>query len=322
VLLTFHVSFSIDTTDNIDAIKQNGNQVEFSFNTMVYKILTDTVSVQLEPTQPLSCLVSNSFEAENEAEIDNTSVSSINATFELSSEDISLFVTTMNEFDNEAPSMLARDSTYSLIHSSLTPSNMFIGEKVLIYVHPDRFNVYNNFWLSLDNCKVCKSTDCTGDSLQIIKNACFDSLQLSSLMSIPLSTSTTTNEYIDSINSEFNFQLAELTVFQFPDSNQLTISCDIGLSPKQTVDEYKLSTLYGQCDLPSRSSSRKRRSQPDEEDLSKITISRTIDIGEKSYDDSYSRNSTYPSKISNKKSNGFQNHPYSVAAIFIAMFLL
>ena len=44
--------------------------------------------------------------------------------------------------------------------------------------------------------------------------------QLSTLMSIPLSTSTTTNEYIDSINSEFSFQLAEMTVFQFPDSDQ------------------------------------------------------------------------------------------------------
>ena len=39
-------------------------------------------------------------------------------------------------------------------------------------------------------------------------------------MSIPLSTSTTTNDYIDSINSEFNFQLAELTVFQFQNSDE------------------------------------------------------------------------------------------------------
>ena len=39
-------------------------------------------------------------------------------------------------------------------------------------------------------------------------------------MSMPLSTSTTTNDYIDSINSEFNFQLAEMTVFKFPDSDQ------------------------------------------------------------------------------------------------------
>jgi len=29
--------FSIDTADNNDAIKQNGGEVEFSFNTMVYK---------------------------------------------------------------------------------------------------------------------------------------------------------------------------------------------------------------------------------------------------------------------------------------------
>ena len=113
---------------------------------------------------------------------------------------------------------------------------------------------HRKFRLSLEECKVCRNADCIGDSLQIIKSACFDSLQLgcptisgylpfllflksllgesspqlfwtffqqlSSLMSIPLSTSTTTNDYIDSINSEFNFQLAELTVFQFPYSDQ------------------------------------------------------------------------------------------------------
>ena len=53
----------------------------------------------------------------------------------------------MNELDNEAPAMLARDSSYSLVASSLSPSNLFVGEKVLIYVHPDQFNVFNNFWL-------------------------------------------------------------------------------------------------------------------------------------------------------------------------------
>ena len=52
----------------------------------------------------------------------------------------------MSELDNEAPAMLARDSTYSLVASSLTPSNLYIGDKVLIYVHPDQFKVFNNFW--------------------------------------------------------------------------------------------------------------------------------------------------------------------------------
>ena len=46
--------------------------------------------MQLEPSQSMSCSVSNRFEAENNAEIDNTSVSTINGQFELSSEDISL----------------------------------------------------------------------------------------------------------------------------------------------------------------------------------------------------------------------------------------
>ena len=55
----------------------------------------------------------------------------------------------MSELDNEAPAILARDSTYSLVTSSLTPSNLYIGEKVLIYLHPDQFKVFNNFWLVL-----------------------------------------------------------------------------------------------------------------------------------------------------------------------------
>ena len=87
----------------------------------------------------------------------------------------------------------------------------------------------------------------------------------------------------------------------------MTISCDIGLAPKQTVNQYKLSSLYGQCDIPSRSSSRKRRSEPEVEDLSKISITKTIKIS---------------SKKSNEKSNSFLNHYFSVAFIFIAMFLL
>ena len=98
--------FSIDTADNNDAIKQNGDKVEFSFNAMVYRwvnyhfnvfiqsinfrILTDTVSVMMEPAEPMSCSVSSSFETENRAEINNTSVSSLNATFELSAQDLSL----------------------------------------------------------------------------------------------------------------------------------------------------------------------------------------------------------------------------------------
>ena len=107
----------------------------------------------------------------------------------------------------------------------------------------------------MEKCKVCKNSDCTGDSLDIIQNACTDSTQLgcpefsfaticlsvlvffvihfedlilsrtsseklSTFMSTPLSTSTVTNEYINSINSEFNYQLAEMTLFQFPNSDK------------------------------------------------------------------------------------------------------
>ena len=54
------------------------------------RILTDTASVQLEPTQPMSCSVSSSFKTENKTEIGNMSVSKINENFELSSDDIRL----------------------------------------------------------------------------------------------------------------------------------------------------------------------------------------------------------------------------------------
>lgn len=304
-VLSFDLPSCIDTSDNTDSVKQNGDQVEFSFYTTIFRILTNTTSVEMEPSQQMSCSVSSSFETEDEATINNASVASLNATFELSPQDISLFVTTMNALDNEAQAMLARDSSYSLVASSLSPSNLLVGEKVLIYVHPDQFNVFNNFWFSLEKCKVCKNSDCTGDSLDIIQNACTDSTQLSTFMSTPLSTSTVTNEYINSINSEFNYQLAEMTLFQFSNSDKLTISCDIGLSPKQTIDQYKLSSLYGQCSNPSRTASRKRRSEPDtDETMSKITISNTINISKK-----------------NKKTNSSLGYSISVPLTVIMFFL-
>ena len=78
--------------------------------------------------------------------------------------------------------------------------------------------------LTLENCKVCKESDCTGDSLEIIQNACSDTTQLSNFVSTPLSTNTTTNELINSINSEFSYQLAEMTLFKFPNSEKCNYS--------------------------------------------------------------------------------------------------
>ena len=52
--------------------------------------MTDTASVELEPSQKMSCSVSSNFEAEDEAVINNAAVSPLNATFELSTQDISL----------------------------------------------------------------------------------------------------------------------------------------------------------------------------------------------------------------------------------------
>ena len=76
------------------------------------------------------------------------------------------------------------------------------------------------FRLTLDNCQVCKDANCTTDSLYIIQNACSDNLPLSSYMTMPLSTSTATNEFIKIVNSEYSYQLAELTLFQFPNTRE------------------------------------------------------------------------------------------------------
>ena len=41
----------------------------------------------------------------------------------------------MNAFDKVAPKMLARDAFYELQADDLTPENLFIGDKALIYIH-------------------------------------------------------------------------------------------------------------------------------------------------------------------------------------------
>jgi len=65
---------------------------------------------------------------------------------------------------------------------------------------------------------VCQDANCTSDSLEIIKDACFDNTILSTQMSIPISTSTDVNEYFNVINSDYSFQLAEFTTFNFPNN--------------------------------------------------------------------------------------------------------
>ena len=125
----------------------------------------------------------------------------MNATFEMAEDDISLvseilnlswsfnaietnfslFVTSMDEFDQEVQFMLSSDSTYrirfrnynsskvifwwlwsfSLIrtvyvefHKSLEPNNLIpsellVGEKALIYLHSNQFDIFNSFWYYL-----------------------------------------------------------------------------------------------------------------------------------------------------------------------------
>jgi len=68
----------------------------------------------------------------------------------------------------------------------------------------------------------------------------------------------------------------------------VTIACDIGLSPKQKVNRYKLNSLYGQCDKPTRTATRKRRGIDDnfsDQKISDIKISKTINISTKPTND-------------------------------------
>ena len=84
------------------------------------------------------------------------------------------------------------------------------------------FKLNNNNLLrfALDNCKVCADNDCNGETIDIVKNACIDDIELNQFVSMPLSTSSTTNDYIDTIDSEFSFQLVEMTLFKFPYSDE------------------------------------------------------------------------------------------------------
>ena len=70
----------------------------------------------------------------------------------------------------------------------------------------------------MESCMVCQDANCTSNTLEIIKDACFDNTVLSTQMSIPFSTSTDVNEYINTINSDYSFQLAEFTTFKFPNN--------------------------------------------------------------------------------------------------------
>ena len=71
---------------------------------------------------------------------------------------------------------------------------------------------------TMDSGIVCQDADCTSDTLDIIKDACSDNTILSTQMSIPLSTSTDVNAYINAINSDYSLQLAEFTTFKFPNN--------------------------------------------------------------------------------------------------------
>ena len=126
----------------------------------------------------------------------------------------------MDKFTSEAPALLSRDSSYVLKSETFMPDQFSIGEKALVYIHPDEYNVYRNFWLTFHNCKICSTFNCYGGyTLDFIRDACSDETQLSSIVSMPYSNSSQTNEYINTINSEYSLQLIEIQLFHFSNSS-------------------------------------------------------------------------------------------------------
>ena len=126
----------------------------------------------------------------------------------------------MDKFTAEAPALLSRDSSYVLKSETFMPDQFSIGEKALVYIHPDEYNVYRNFWLTFHNCKICSTFNCSGGyTLDFIRDACSDETQLSSIVSMPYSNSSQTNEYINTINSEYSLQLIEIQLFHFSNSS-------------------------------------------------------------------------------------------------------
>ena len=52
----------------------------------------------------------------------------------------------MQQFDQEAPSIMSRDKSYQLEDDKLRPQNLYIGDKALVYIYAYNYNVHNNFW--------------------------------------------------------------------------------------------------------------------------------------------------------------------------------
>ena len=50
----------------------------------------------------------------------------------------------MEKLDQEATAISSRDSSFQLDPTKLQPDNLFIGNKALIFVYADNFNVYEN----------------------------------------------------------------------------------------------------------------------------------------------------------------------------------
>ena len=54
-------------------------------------------------------------------------------------------MTTIEKFDQEAPLIAARDPSFKLNETELHPDNLYAGDKTLIDVYPDNFEVFENF---------------------------------------------------------------------------------------------------------------------------------------------------------------------------------
>ena len=95
--------------------------------------MSNTISVLLEPTQPMSCSTSNNYQDRIDVAIDDDTVASINETFELSSQDISLVSIKLYNIyllcDCKTVAQSAHDEILGKININVPPNTFLIQKQ-------------------------------------------------------------------------------------------------------------------------------------------------------------------------------------------------
>lgn len=261
--------------------------INFQFFAMIHLRLNENLSIQVEYPTPLQCQMGDQlydissyggqsfFSDYNEYWTDSV---------ELSSDSTILMLLDREKFEFIADSdHINRNQSYDIgnvIDENFLQNDyaLSVGDKALLYLYQLDYRIYENFWYAFETCKICKGQSCDDESIDIINGACAEETPLATFVKTPVSASADINDFIGDLVSEYNFQLFEFTLFKFPNEDYVTISCDIRLTPKQEIEDYKLSNAYGPCSNPLRTGFRRRKRS--EAEITHLTISATQRISQ------------------------------------------